>query len=229
MKNRFLCSLFTLSLTTIWFSGSVTAQQPVNVLSNGASVDGIRLDQYAMRWWQWTFSMHPSRSPVRDRTGKHCAVGQSGNVWFLAGGYGSSRINRRCQVPAGKYLFFPVINMLQYPSPSQRKAGSMTCARAKKGVAVNNDSLAQIEVTVNGVALANPRRLRLKPRKCFDLADGRAPSPVYPSATDGYWVMLPPLSAGRHTLKFRAVYNRPGTAYGRMVQDISYDLNVEGV
>ena len=49
---------------------------------------------------------------------------------------------------------------------------------------------------------------------------------VYPSATDGYWMMLKPLKEGTHKIKFRAEYNDPGHAFGRMVQDIEYDINI---
>ena len=49
----------------------------------------------------------------------------------------------------------------------------------------------------------------------------------YPAATDGYWLMLKPLSKGKHQLKFSASYSREGEPYGEMMQDIEYVLEVE--
>lgn len=46
-------------------------------------------------------------------------------------------------------------------------------------------------------------------------------------STDGFWLLLKPLSAGRHTLKFGGKYNRQSADYGHMVQDIEYVLLVQ--
>jgi hypothetical protein len=69
------------------------------------------------QWWQWAFETPASNSPVTDPTGDRCAKGQTGNnIWFLGGsfadqnGNGGGPINRTCDVPAGRQLFFPVVN-----------------------------------------------------------------------------------------------------------------------
>lgn len=53
-----------------------------------------------------------SRNPVSDRTGAFAAEGQPADVWFLAGTFGGAA-HRRCVVPAGRPLFFPLINMFR--------------------------------------------------------------------------------------------------------------------
>ncbi|ASJ73910.1 hypothetical protein [Granulosicoccus antarcticus] len=189
-------------------------------------VDGQTVDEYVNTWWQWTYTMPSELNPVRDYTGKHCHVGQQGDVWFLAGGYGSSTINRQCEIPAGKYIFFPVINMVYFP----RYPNSYTCDMAKTSAALNNDKLLDIYIELDGITSWNPASTRMASPDCFDLLGmvpkEYEPPKVYPAATDGYWVMLKPLSKGKHTLKFQAVYDRQGGAYGRMAQDIEYELNI---
>ena len=81
----------------------------------GEEVHSKSLEDYANMWWQWTYTMPKEVSPVRDNTGENCHVGQKGDVWFLAGGYGTSKISRECVIPEGKHIFFPVINMVYYP------------------------------------------------------------------------------------------------------------------
>jgi hypothetical protein len=190
-------------------------------------VDGQPVSDYTKTWWQWTYTMPKDKSPVRDVTGKYCHVGQRGNVWFLAGGYGTSKIKRTCVVPEGKYIFFPVINMVYWP----RYKGSMTCDAAIESAALNNDKAIDIEVNLDSTSAWNPANTRIRPDSCFDLLgllpkELNAPK-VYPAASDGYWVMLKPLSKGKHFLSFKARYNRDKGAYSQMAQDIEYELTIE--
>ena len=193
----------------------------------GSEVAGHNLETYANYWWQWAYSMSPANSAVRDSSGSLCHVNQSGDVWFLAGGYGTSLIQRSCTVPAGKYIFFPVINMV-YGPPSR---GQVTCRHVMDRAALNNDTLLAIDVELDGAYVSEPEKYRLKSPDCFDLAARIPPelgaAEVYPSAADGYWMMLKPLPPGPHSLKFRAIYNRADGGYGSMAQDIEYKLYVE--
>lgn len=191
-------------------------------------VDGQPVGEYVNTWWQWTNTMPRELSPVRDYTGKYCHVGQQGDVWFLAGGYGSSTINRQCEIPAGKYIFFPVINMVYFPQHGYEHL--YTCEMAKTSAALNNDKLLDIYIELDGMPSWNPASTRMASPQCFDLLGmiprEYGPPEIYPAATDGYWVMLKPLSKGKHTLKFRAIYGREEGAYGRTEQDIEYELIV---
>ena len=76
------------------FSSLVQASTYQNaVVQIDEFVDDRPVASYVNRWWQWTYSMPKQLSPVRDRTGELCHIGQQGNVWFLAGGYGLSLIH----------------------------------------------------------------------------------------------------------------------------------------
>lgn len=193
----------------------------------GDYIEDRPLEEYANRWWQWAFSIPPQLSPVRDLTGENCHQGQQGDVWYLAGGYGTSTIRRSCTVPAGKSLFFPVINTVYYPA----RPLSLSCEDAKTKAALNNDKLLSIHIEIDGISATNPAHTRLRSSDCFDLY-GLVPKQYnapkrYPAASDGYWVMLKPLSPGTHQLKFSASYANEGDPYGDMVQDIEYVLEVE--
>jgi len=197
------------------------------VVSMDEKVFGKSLGEYANLWWQWASSMPALESPVKDMTGIKCDVNQKGQVWFLAGGYGSSKITRKCSIPKGNHLFFPVINMLYFPSGI---GTSLTCDAAKASVTINNDYLRSFIVTIDKHKIVNPVLHRYSTPDCFDLL-GWPPkninSPtVYPSATDGYWVMLKPLSLGTHKIKFRAEYHNQNEDYGMMIQDIEYQIDI---
>ena len=167
-------------------------------------------------------------NPVRDRDGAHCDTGQQGKVWFLAGGFGSSLIRRSCTIPAGKYIFFPVINMAYWP---QKENNGLTCEQVRKSAAVNNDTAIDLFVKIDGQALKNPKRYRARTRKCFDvygrISAEEKPYNAFPSASDGYWILLKPLQPGKHSIKFGGQYNKASSAYGRTLQDIEYEITVE--
>ena len=90
-------------------SASASAAEPV-LLPPTAPVGGISQEEWSQRWWQWAASFDRDESPVADRPGALCGSGQSGDVWFLAGTYGTQRTIRTCRVPRGKHLFFPLVN-----------------------------------------------------------------------------------------------------------------------
>lgn len=209
---------------------SAAAQTPAQiadyVVEPEEIVAGKPLDHFANAWWQWAYAMQQAQSPVRDQDGTYCAVSQDGPVWYLAGGFGTSKIHRTCIIPARKHIFFPVINMVYSAPPGS----TLTCDEAKQRAAQNNNDFVYINVFLNGTKLENAERFRLASITCFDLFE-RVPiqfqAPVAaPSATDGYWIMLEPLPAGTHQLEFQAFYTANGSSFGDMVQNISYDLTI---
>lgn len=180
------------------------------------------------QWWQWAMAVPKEESPVADLVGAGCATGQTGEVWFLAGGFGASKIRRQCTVPSGKKLFFPLVNMAYWPT---REGRAITCADTKAAAALNNDTALDLFAELDGTPIPDLARFRIASDKCFDIYARRAaalkPYDAFPSATDGFWLLLKPLNPGRHVLKFGGRYNRQSTQYGRMVQDIEYVLHVQ--
>ena len=81
------------------------------VLSRAEKVSGVSQTDYVVRWWQWANRVPDGDKPYQDPTGSQCALNQAGDVWFLAGTDGTDDAHRHCTLPAGKYIFLPVINM----------------------------------------------------------------------------------------------------------------------
>ncbi len=199
---------------------------PPPVVAPNETVEGRPLADFANLWWQWAFSMPQDQSPVHDQTGAYCHVGQTAPVWFLAGGFGSAKIERRCDIPAGQHIFFPVINMLVVDDPEVIRP----CAALRAEVARNNSSYVYVRVILDGVPVENAERFRLAPETCFAPFAAAPPGARVPrfstAATDGVWIMLRPLPPGPHRLEFRAFYTNPDEALGDMVQNIAYDLTI---
>jgi len=179
-------------------------------------VAGLSQEAWSREWWQWAGSFERSGSPVADRTGERCGLAQSGAVWFLAGTYGTKRTIRTCTIPAGKHLFFPLINYVVGP----RYVGSHTCDHAKATAASMTDGATSLVLELDGKLFKDVSTHRQATRECFDLAE-RVGGGVAPTAANGYYIMLRPLSRGTHTLNFG------GVLPGDMSQAVTYTLHVE--
>lgn len=187
------------------------------LLGPDEQVGWVTQAEWSRRWWEWAMSFEDDISPVADRTGLQCGNRQSGDVFFLAGTYGTARTVRTCRVPADKYLFFPLINYVFTPT----RTGMPTCAQVTRDAERITEGAEMLVLEVDGVRHADLRRHRQASPECFN-AWARHPSGarLFPSASNGYYVMLKPLPRGRHTLNF-------GGALPRMSQAVSYTLIVE--
>lgn len=220
MRNIFI--VFLAAIVAACTAGRMAGHDSAYIQAGGTPAD------LSAAWWRWAMAAPPETNPVGDATGEHCAVGQQGSVWFLAGGFGSSRISRRCVIPAEKYVFFPIITTAYWPAEGEIR---YTCEDAKRNAAINNDGARDLFVELDGVAMDDPKGLRARTDACFDLYDQidqpHRPYRAYPAAADGYWVLLSPLQRGKHTLRFGGRYSAPGQSGGDTVQEIEYEVMVE--
>jgi hypothetical protein len=194
------------------------------VTANAAHAVGVQgvgasYGEWAARWWEWAISIPADQNPILDQTGANCGQGQVGNVWFLAGTFGGNA-SRLCTVPAGKPLFFPLINNISFsPNPNETTI----------------DLRKQAADLINHV---NDLTCTLDHKPCAAKLFGfRAQSPIFeaivptgglvdpafynPMVTDGYWMLLDPLKPGIHDLTFGA------TTDNGFATSVTYQLFVQ--
>jgi hypothetical protein len=81
------------------------------ILPPQASAFGRTYGAWSAAWWQYVLAQPTATNPLLDSTGANCRMGQSGPVFFLVGTIeASGTATRECTVPAGKALFFPLVN-----------------------------------------------------------------------------------------------------------------------
>src|SRR3954470_5797318 len=93
--------VLALALAIPWGSGLQTAHAHdagVEIAPPGSRPLGKTYGEWAAMWWQWAFSIPADHNPQLDPTGADCAVGQSGNVFYLAGIFGAGAGNRTCEI-----------------------------------------------------------------------------------------------------------------------------------
>lgn len=217
-----LASTLTLS-TAAWAGGDYKAEDP-------------SFRELSAQWWQWALSIPAPVNPLAEFTddGSVCMVGQRGSVWFLAGTLVGGTVSRKCSVPAGTAIFFPVVNSMQVNTPGVCGQGPnevLTVADMRVNVAKFIDGVTQMTATLDGKAIKAMRRVRSEPFAaalpadnlfvpfCGD--DGQPAGVFSPGVDDGYYVKLEGLKPGPHTLQFTAL--NPSAGFDL---NISYQLNV---
>lgn len=207
----------------------VTLIMPLNAfadLTAAPSVLGRTMGEWSAKWWQWVLEAPASSNPTLDTTGEFCNDGQRGNVWFLAGVFGGGTAERNCNIPTGKYILFPLANAFwinsAWDDPNNTEADYRELANDNLPQPIGSD----LEATLDGSpVIFNPKTPIIRTQSPVFTATfptdnlfGVESSGLtgFPIVSDGFWVILPPLTPGAHVLHFRA-----GQA-----QDITYHLTV---
>jgi hypothetical protein len=192
---------------------------PPNSMSHGMSYA-----EWSAAWWRWALSLPADQNPFFDETGcANGANGQLGSVWFLTGVISvSGTAVRDCTVPAGKALFFPIINtecstLEGPPFHGDNEAELRACAEGF----IFGDVFAEID----GVVVQNlDRYLVESPLFTFTVPPNNVlgiPAGSGQSVSNGHYLMLAPLAVGEHNIRFGGTF----TDFSFSL-DISYHLTV---
>jgi hypothetical protein len=188
---------------------------------------GKTYGDWSEEWWKWALSIPADRNPLLDTTGDFCAERQSGNVWFLAGTLGETGVVRNCEVPFGKALFFPIIN--SEASIKEKIYGSNE-EELRASVKSDIDKVTFTEVTVDDTSLTHLNNYRVGsdlfvfwlPKN--NILGLTVPPHSSKAVTDGYWIMLKPLSAGQHVIHIHGKAKMSETF--TFETEVTYNLNV---
>ncbi|MBI5301133.1 MAG: hypothetical protein HY868_03275 [Chloroflexi bacterium] len=138
---------------------------------------------------------------------------------------------RNCNVPLGKALFFPIIDAECSTAEGNgtTREELLVCAKFFMDEATN------LSVEIDGVPVRNPGDYRvqsplftygpLPANNALNLPQGT----ISPAVSDGYFLMLTPLSAGKHTIHFHgsAVFTQAEHGFDfSFTLDITYNLTV---
>jgi hypothetical protein len=165
---------------------------------------GLTYGQWTVKWWQWMASIPTDSNPATDKNGECAGINQTDrHVWFLAGTSGGKTVDRKCIVPAGLSILFPVIN---YEINSMEKPELKTDSELVRAAKEDEDDIINLEAIMNGQEIPI-FRVQSEPLM-FPLtlpADNLFNAPVSGTTratSDGYWVFLKPLDLGEHSLYF---------------------------
>ncbi len=116
----------------------------------------------------------------------------------------------------GKHLFFPLINYV-VTRPVDR---DVSCQSVMQSAARLTDDASALVLEIDGKRVEGLHAHR-QPSQCFNIAERTEPKQfVFPSASNGYYVMIKPLPPGTHVINF-------GGALPNMLQAVTYTVVVE--
>lgn len=170
---------------------------------------GMTYGDWAAAWWQYIFSFSASTSPAVDSTGASCGLGQSaGPVFFLNPSFFSGvLVTRTCTVPAGKALWLPIVlNECSTVEPPPSHGDDPRDLRQCAALISDGIGPETVKLTIDDVRTRDLRNFRtVSPLFDFTLPatdnllglDGVTSAS---SISDGYSVMIKPLSPGTHVI-----------------------------
>lgn len=176
-------------------------------------------------WWKWALAIPASpesNNPILAPSGRYDAsIGQSGDVWFLAGTGGVTGVKRTVEIPTGKAIFIPIINVVSFPYPDPE-----TDEQLKSDVKYVFDQETVHKIELDGKNLDNFRVpsnifvFWIPKNSYLNLGYPDMPSGSYRAASDGYWVMLKPLPEGKHTIRIygKGILTETGVTYNIIVK-----------
>jgi hypothetical protein len=189
---------------------------------------GLTYGQWTAKWWQWAYSIPKDVNPIVDTSGKNCMEGQAGSVWLLAGTTGGPA-ERTCTIPAGKAILFPIINAecsyAEYPA--------LTSDPQLRSCAVTQNDHVTLAASVDGVKIQGLQKYRVQ-SPLFSISApqnnmvGIKGGTTTQGVSDGYWVFLQPLSAGKHDVHFSGQsVDYTSTGVNNYATDVTYHLTVQ--
>jgi len=217
-----------------------TAGAAANILPPNSTAFGKSYGGWSAAWWQYVLAQPASSSPLVDPTGAGCGTGQSGRVFFLVGTSSSGTATRDgCTVPAGKALFFPLVNAFDVHTPGDGLDTPLLVWNDLQNT-IGFGPFSELHATIDGVPVGNLDPARTPFRACagpvarcsaadFSLtfpADNffGLPAGTYaPAVADGFYLLLAPLTPGSHRINFGGTGLFGGNPFS---QDITYNLTV---
>lgn len=180
--------------------------------------------------WQWLYSFPFDTYPALDTTGEFAALGQSGQVWFLAPSFSWEPVERAITIPAGKALFVPIFGAIWV---NVEELGDAPWSDAQEAYArglvasIVDEAAGSFVCQIDGVPVLElaSRRSSTAPDGEFMLALpennvwGLPPGVYGPSVQDGVYLMLPPLPPGQHTIYVHVVASE-------METNVTYHITV---
>ena len=214
-------------------------------------VTGRSLTEWMKEFWHWSKSFPEAEQPFKDRDGSRCSQKQAGPVWFLVGSDNGKSVIRNCEVPSGKYILIPVLISLAEDESNQPKqcprmknilenlangVRDVPATEAKREkipdfaislismmegkLTLQKDPINYTDIAVEVDSLKVPRHfLKYQVTDCFTL-NKRGEN--IQAVGDGYWLILKPLTPGKHTIRFGGMTLRDGFS-----QNVQYNLNVK--
>jgi hypothetical protein len=234
------------ALAGLLLLGIAASSSSAQVLPPSSLPYGYSYQEWSAKWWRWTLGQSTNHLELVGYPG--VCEGSASRVAFLAGVYipGSGGISietNHVTILAGTPLFFPILSVwVDNTGCPTNSFTSLTADELAAEAAGEWSAVTVTTCTIDGVPVAgldnptNTSYLVQAPPFSYTTAEhgtvledfGEPCIPggltVYPAVADGVYLMLSPLSPGRHSIHFVGVVGPVGSPF--VEDDITYDITV---
>ena len=241
LQSWSLCAISVLTLlaataSSLAGNGNVSNSEIVPPQANPL---GSSYAEWAARYWQWSLSFPATANPAADTAAPES--NQSGQVWFLPSVTGNRSVTRQMTIPAGKFLFFPVLSvyfnnadcpantdfteeeLLEQANGAWDFAASLTVCTIDdvevKGLEDPQETPYRVETDLFYVTVADhDNQIAASGAPCFP--DGGSIDTV----SVGAFLMVKPLPVGQHTIRIVGAAGPLANPF--FVKDATYEITV---
>ncbi len=203
------------------------------VLAPGSVYEGKTLAEWSAEWNKYVYSIPEFEGPLWDTTGEKASINQSGSVFFLVGTFTGESVTRKITVNENQLLFFPLVNIWYNNFPLAENNPPKTGEELANAIKPVIDATDSLFFNLDGVALSTDELFQHRetpppfnvtlPENNFYGEPAGSSSIV---ASDGYWLMVEPLSVGKHTINFGGSLTFFGQSFP---QNNTYEISVVSV
>jgi hypothetical protein len=207
------------------------ASSSVNIFPPNTNPYNLTYADHAKNFWIWNLAIPAEANPIDDATGEKCATGQTNTnstVFYLA--YNNGGVSKRtCEVPAGKALLIPVMQVeksdKEYPGASIEQLDQS----AKK----DQDSVNSLYLKIGDKEYSYQDLLKYRVHtEAFDVTFpdkgifGVLEGGPSKAVADGFYILTEPLKNGTYPIHFKSslICPDPDCSDPNFVQDITYNI-----
>ena len=212
-------------------------------------------NEVTKKFWDWSHNLSVKDIPDSSNPSKEteCVIhiDKSKKIVILLNPYFLGKITQKCDIPAGYHIIVPLYNAHcdtgQIGTEKYSFEELLTCAKeADKGdllvkMDIDNSNFINYKASVGNsppnqyireVESSKTENSTISPNSRFITSGLYAKPGTYPTASHGWFAILPPLHEGTHTLSYRIEVVATGDLLLKanewnFVSDITYNFNVK--
>jgi hypothetical protein len=207
------------------------ASNPANIFPPESKPYGLTFAEHQKNFWKWIVGIPAKESPLNDPTGEKCAASQSNtnsSVFYLSMNSGGIS-ERTCNVPAGKGLFIPVMEVVW----SDKEAPGASIEELRKSAKKDQDSVNSLYLKIGDKEYKYDDLIKYRTQTdAFEVVFpdngifGVIKGGVSKAVADGFYIITEPLTKGNYFVHFKSslLCLDLGCAEPNFAQDIKYNI-----
>jgi hypothetical protein len=222
--------ILSILITSVILSPIANASS-LNIYPPESKPYNLTYAEHSQNFWKWLLPQPANNSPMEDPTGEKCLNGQGNStspIFYLSHNSGG-RSERTCEVPAGKGLLIPVMEV----ELSDKDIPGASVEELKSGAKKDQDSVNSLYLKIDDKEYTYQDLLKY--RTATDAFQVVFPdNGIYgvikggpaTAVSDGFYILTEPITEGNHTIHFKSslICLDPDCSEPNFVQDVKYNI-----